>query len=437
LLLASFPQLADPFIRHDDYPALLAAPGGFYEKTLHEGRWLNYWWHLRGAVTPPWLNFAVYQLFWAAFCAGTAIASCGRDAPRAYVALLSILLALSVPAMLISLWFNTLLPGLGLMAAFALMATRLSPRTMRLLLLVFVPVTLTAYTTYPLMLLCICLVMPGQTRSLKDLMVLIGMFALSFALGMLSIYTLNLFEHGVFGIPMAEWRNPNPAQDLASFASNLAIAGASLLKAARVSAFDMIPLMAVHVGILVAVMGILFRRDRWFAIYILSGAAAGIGLLCLQVLMSGVALPERATGFVWMLYVIGAARALLLCRDDKNPAERWLRLALMIVAASYMIQTVKQYSTYVAWQSETRAMADILGPGTDPVYVTGNFKSLASAQEAHVQEARGLRLRLHYLTGRWITDCAETPQHCPDIPAYAGPLPHIAETGTAKLLYLP
>ncbi|MEO0401776.1 MAG: hypothetical protein AAF214_05320, partial [Pseudomonadota bacterium] len=69
VVLISLPNLRDPMMRYDDFPALLADPSGFWAKTLHEGRWINYLWHLREIVTPAWLNFAVYQLLWATFAA--------------------------------------------------------------------------------------------------------------------------------------------------------------------------------------------------------------------------------------------------------------------------------------------------------------------------------------------------------------------------------
>lgn len=68
----SLPNLIDPMIRYDDYPALFAEGDLFWEKTLNEGRWVNYIWHLREIVTPAWLNFAIYQAFWALFAASLA-----------------------------------------------------------------------------------------------------------------------------------------------------------------------------------------------------------------------------------------------------------------------------------------------------------------------------------------------------------------------------
>ena len=46
-LIMSGTNLLDPMIRWDDYPALFGQEELFWSKTLHEGRWLNYVWHLR------------------------------------------------------------------------------------------------------------------------------------------------------------------------------------------------------------------------------------------------------------------------------------------------------------------------------------------------------------------------------------------------------
>jgi len=174
LILASGPQVLDPMVRHDDFPALLADPSGFYIKTLEEGRWLNFWWTLRGWVSPAWINFAVYQFFWAIFAGAAAVNACGRKEELWYVIALSLMIAVATPALLVSLWFNTLIPGLGLVALFALLATFLDPVRTRLLLLVFVPATLMSHTTYALLLLAVCLTTREAPRSWRDLLSLMG-----------------------------------------------------------------------------------------------------------------------------------------------------------------------------------------------------------------------------------------------------------------------
>ena len=163
------------------------------------------------------------------------------------IALLSSLMILvAPPALLISLWFNTLIPGLALVAVFAVLACYLKPDHQMLLLPVFVPLTLMAYTTYPLLLLAICLTTAGARRTPGDLIGLVVLFVGSFAFGIALIYGLNLLEHGVFGIPMADWRNPSPAHDLTSLIQNLGLVWSFLAEAASALSFEFTPAAIVH-----------------------------------------------------------------------------------------------------------------------------------------------------------------------------------------------
>ncbi|MEM6730324.1 MAG: hypothetical protein AAF658_02140 [Myxococcota bacterium] len=112
LLAASAPNLLDPLIRHDDYPALLGMHEMYYTKTLTEGRWINYLWHQRDVITPSWLNFAIYQIVWATFGAGLAVTALGRHTHPLYTVLLAVLIVIAPPALMISMWFNTLFPSM-------------------------------------------------------------------------------------------------------------------------------------------------------------------------------------------------------------------------------------------------------------------------------------------------------------------------------------
>ncbi|MBO6776882.1 MAG: hypothetical protein JJ897_15550 [Marinibacterium sp.] len=139
LLMTSFAMFPDPFIRHDDFPALLADPDGYYIKTLDEGRWLSYIWHLRAFVMPSWLAFALYQLCWAIFTGAAALNACGPNARPIYPIAVALFIMVAPPAAMISVWFNTLLPGLAVVAVYALLVLRHGARKMRPWLLVFVP----------------------------------------------------------------------------------------------------------------------------------------------------------------------------------------------------------------------------------------------------------------------------------------------------------
>ncbi len=417
LMAVSLPQLIDPLVRHDDFPALLVDPSGFYAKTLHEGRWLNYWWHLRGVMTPAWANFAAYQLCWAVFCAAAARAALGRAATVWPVLGLALLIAVAPPALLISLWFNTLIPGLALVALFAVLANRLPPRAMRWLLVLFVPLTLMAYTTYPLLLLAVCLTTHGAQTSWRDVAGPLAIFIASFALGILAIYGLNYLEHGIFGIPMADWRTPQPTRDLASLMANLDRIGVVARKTALAFAWGFTPLSVAHGLLAAGGLIVLWRAERWAAVAALTVVIAGTGLLCLQILSTGVTVPVRAFGFVWMIHVVVMMRAALLLSRRGGLAARLARNLVIFIVASYLLQSARQYTDGWDWQAQTRALAQAAGPSGGAIILRGDYRTLAGATRAGIQNARGLRLRLVYLTGREVVLCAETPQPCTGHPA--------------------
>lgn len=426
LIAVSGVQLLDPMVRHDDFPALLADPTEFWAKTLSEGRWLNWLWHLRPVAGPAPLHYLLYLAAWATFCAAAAVNALGRDAPLWQPVALSLLIAVGPPAILISLWFNTLIPGLALVALFAVLSTRLSERASRALLLVFVPATLMAYTTYPLLLLMICLTRHGGRRGAGDLLGLLALFAASFALGLVLIYGLNYAVHGVFGIEVAAWRAPTPAHDLASAAANLALFADFLGKAALDMAYRSSAILAFHLAGFAGGIAVLLRQDRWAALCILAGCAAGLGLIALQTVLNGIATPTRAAGFLWMAHAIVFVRLVALAGVGGGVTARTLRIALIAVVAVYAMQGAHHYRRFSDWQAETRALAASVSPGAGPVYVEGDYRTLPGAEAAGIQAARGLRLRLRYLTGERFVVCTESPGAC------AAAMP-----GAPRLLILP
>ncbi|HCI07744.1 MAG TPA: hypothetical protein DE314_10390, partial [Sulfitobacter sp.] len=80
--------------------------------------------------------------------------------------------------------------------------------------------TFMAYTTYPLLLLVICLYRQDN-RSLPKLIALLAFFTASFIAAILLTYTINWSVHGVFGVPLADWRDATPAHNLAELTANL------------------------------------------------------------------------------------------------------------------------------------------------------------------------------------------------------------------------
>lgn len=416
LLLASGMQVLDPLVRHDDFPALLADPTEYYAKTLYEGRWINYLWHLREVVTPSWLNYLVYQFFWAVFAACLAVTALGPKGELWHRVALALLVALGPSALMISLWFNTLIPGMGLVALYAWLSTQLNERTMRRLLLLFVPLTLMAYTTYPLYLLALCLARAETRRSFRDLAGVMILFIASFALGMVAIFTLNYIEHGIFGVPMAPWRNATLAHDLTSALENAKQIGVFLSESARVQGFGFVPMSLAHLLVLAVAVVVIGKRDPWRVVYILVGISTGLALIFLQTIKTGIYLPVRVNGFAWAQYVVLLTLMVLKLSEKGGLSERMSTNLLRFFVMAYMAGTFQQSLVFAGWQKQTRELAADIGPGIDPVFITGTYTSLLTAHHAAIQHPRGLRARFFYLTGRTVITCEEDPEKCADLP---------------------
>lgn len=411
VFLISLPNLADPMIRHDDYPALFADPAGFWEKTLHEGRWLNYLWHLRGAVTPAWLNFAVYQVLWALFAASLATLAMRRTGATWFSVVLALIIVVSPSASLISLWFNTLLPGLALVALYAVLACHLSQRTHRLLLLPFTVAGFMAYTMYPVLMLAVCLIRTDR-RSIPDLVGLLAWFTACFAAAVLATYSMNWFVHGIFGVPLADWRTANPASDLAGMIANAPLVTHSVTDFLNKSSFDFQPALFFHLGLFTLATLVLLRRAPREAIYLHAGLWTGMALVVVQVLKLGVIVPPRAFLFAWVIYAVLITRAAQELSEDASLAGRLARNAVLLIVGSYMLQTFMQYSEYRAWQGETRDLAAIAATSPEPLLVEGDVMQLTSARRAFVQTPLALQYRVQQLTGAAITLCETDPEGC-------------------------
>jgi hypothetical protein len=441
LIAAGGGQIVDPFIHYDDYPALVLYPDGYYMKTLAEGRWLNYWWHLRGVFTPSWVNFQIYFIGWALFAAAGAL-SIFRTSDIRYPALLAALAVLAPQTTLISGWFNTLIPGIWLLAAYALLSLFLSPRAGRYLLLLFVPLTLQAYTPYPFMLLAICMMREDQDKTLRDVVAVILVFLISFALGIFVIYTLNYAVHGVFGLSLAGWRNPNPASDLAGMIHNLPKVATSLKQLYVMIGFGKPALSAMIVIAFLASLVAIYRRAPMEVLCILLPSLGGLGFLCLHATLEGIIFPFRSTYFVWITLAIGVMRALQL-RETEETGKGSAPIALTLMFALTIGALVRVHNQSLAiWQHETRAIAAQVPAGTEQLFVYGTHLAVNGPRGPLTQMPNDMQYRLTYLTGVWAEMCTETPENCegttpPFEPPVTGDGLAILNSGTTTFIRLP
>lgn len=448
VLVVSLPNLIDPMIRYDDYPALLALPSWFWGKTLGEGRWINYLWHLRSLVTPSWLNFAVYQVLWAVLAAALAVAATeqteDRSEDRWFAGLLALFIAVAPPATAIVLWFNTLIPGLAIVALYAVLGCKISQGWHRALLLPFTIVTFMTYATYPLILLAVCL-FRTERRSLFDLAGLLALFVVSFAVAVMVAYAINWQIHGVFGIPLADWRDPNPASDLAGIIANLPMLKYTFWALLESMSFGLGPLAGIHFMILTLATAYLARLAPKEALYLHAGLWIGVALTAAQVLKLGVQVPPRSFAFAWILYAAIVVRATTLLSRDSALLGRIGRNISLLIVIGYMVVTFFFFTTFRAWQSETRELAQAVLQTNGNIIVTGNVMELSSASLAGIQSELALSFRIKQLTGHEIIICNSKQEVCMTMEGAAvklgvSPQFHVGVTqsnGETRLTYSP
>ncbi|MEM9499461.1 MAG: hypothetical protein AAGA28_16160 [Pseudomonadota bacterium] len=410
-LLCASPNLADPMMRFDDFPAYFPEPKYFWLKTLNEGRWVNYLWHLRGVETPSWLNFVFYQTCWALFGASIAYVAFRDDRRTWFAAILAALIVISPPATLISLWYNTLIPGLALVAFYAFLGTVLSQKQHRFLLPVFVVLGFMSYTTYPLLLLAVCLVRTEQ-RSLLDLIGLLALFTLSFAGAVLIAYALNFHVHGVFGIPLADWRHATPAQGFAGLIGNLSVVRESFATFALHSSANSAFRAMFYISMLGLAAVALARQAPLEALYLVAGLLTGAALVTVQCLKTGAMVPPRAFIFAWLFFAVILVRAAYHLYDQSDRRKRLASFCVILVFALGTSQTVAQYHSYRNWQMETRKLGEVLANETGPIHVFGKVLDLEAAQVSFIQDPLALKFRVRQVSGAELVLCDENPRHC-------------------------
>lgn len=393
VFVISLPNLMDPMIRHDDYPALLGLADVFWNKTLHEGRWLNYIWHLREILTPAWLNFAIYQICWAIFATGLAVAASSKDQRPIFAAMMAGLIVVAPPATLISAWFNTLQPGLALVALYAVIVCKTSDRTARLLLPVFVVLTFMAYTTYPLLLLALCLART-RNRSLLDLALLLALFGASFVGAVLVTYTLNWHVHGVFGVPLADWRAAVPAESLSGLRDNLSFVKTTFIYFSSKTSFNSNEVFYAHVACLTLATLVLTRRAPLETLYLLAGLLTGLTLIVLQSMKLGIVVPSRALIFVWVFYAVIFSRAVQLLNLQNGTVGRAGIAASLVAIFAFGAQAFERYSVFDEWREATWEIAAQLENRAQPVYVLGSPKLSDIGRSASIQSDMGFYYRM-------------------------------------------
>lgn len=243
---------------------------------------------------------------------------------------------------------------------------------------------------------------------------LLALFTISFIIAILITYTINWSVHGIFGVPLAEWREATPAHNLSQLRDNLPKLLETFNAFMTKSSFGFFPAQIFHIALMVGASLVLLRHEPLEALYIYAGLITGITLIVLQVLKLGVAIPARTLIFVWVFYAITVVRAAEIISTKHAFAGRMACNAALLIVGSFLLQSYKQMNQYRDWQFETRQISQQIVGVEGTVSVKGQPMLLASAVRGGIQSDVAFQFRIQHLVGRDVVLCAATDTLCKD-----------------------
>ncbi|MGH8232976.1 MAG: hypothetical protein ACREPU_02095 [Rhodanobacteraceae bacterium] len=403
IFLSATSQLGIPFIRQDDLDFLM--PGTWHhgyatpwEKTLTEGRWINYLWY---QVSQHLSANAAYLLFITAYfffvCALARFVSNNR-----LLFLCGLAMFFSPMFGQVSLWPSALISSVALCALSMWLLFSVSDRWIVPTLAIFTILVVGAYPTLASIPL-LALAVREADSSTKKKMIYGVTYVCAYGFAVLAICTLNLLFHGHFGVQIASWRHPQPLRSLADF-------GAGIMRYGHLWR-DLWVDYTIPVVFGVVSLALLWFRSRTRRICVSILLAAGL-VSCIElgiVLVGGTGMPVRAMAWVWVAIC-------LLCGIVAAQDERLLRyvgaifLAVLAVSGASAwwteyrsVQPEVQYeSRLAAWIHQYQATA-----GVTDVTVVGDPRHVADLRPLFGPDPMpALRMSMFKRYGIKLDDCA-------------------------------
>lgn len=420
VLCLAMPSLVqDPFVRSDDYPGLLGDWHLYYWKTLAEGRWLNYLWMLRPVLFDDQTLFVLYLALWSLVWALTANGVFRQDRTPWRAIFIATALSLMPQGLMIVGWFTTLIPATFALALYAAVAAFGGRRWALWSMFLFCPLAILSYTTYPLAILAICcLAVPWPNDSQRHIGLIFLVFCGAFVASVGMMYGLNWIFHGHFGLEFPDWRGANHVQGIADIVENLGGAGTWLRTAFSVIVVKS-PLF-INLAYAICLFGMLVasvtaRVDCRRMLFVLFMTA---GVLLAQTAMTGIAVPFRAGGAIWVAQVGFFAIAMRASPNVIRQAAIAALLALVLIPITLRWYSFSEVLTK-PYQTMTQEMAEDIrdaaeGQEIEVLLFGGTPLSLRHSEV--LQHDVGFLFRMEVLTGAavylcdWDYDVNPTPK---------------------------
>lgn len=401
----SWLQVWHPFIEHDDWDAILpvepARRGVAHQRLLWEGRPLNYaWWLVGGHALTTVTAALLYELSYLAFVVRVA----WRWAPG-WLSLPVVVALFGSPMIAETLFWPATLGVSMVILAIAAWTLPLCSGRRNLTAGWIVVMTGAAFLAYPpaCLLIFVLLVVELIDARFRHLVAATVLFGVSYVAAALSVFAMNLYVFGKFGLEVRAWRKPNPLRDFHSLEVN---ARRYWLQLDRLVTLTTIPFV-IGVCALVACIAMPTLRQRGarlaLALVIFLGVEGGTTLL------TGVNTAYRGSPWVWPVLIvplIWIARA----RPRLHPgAVRAVAVLALVVVGVWGIRywrvaiDYNQHRLALYDKVETKLAKATQQFPSDFVVIYGDAGDWQ--QPAFTQEAQYLSQRALDAHGTKITNC--------------------------------
>ncbi|MGN7963386.1 hypothetical protein [Brucella sp. 22210] len=397
--LAVFGQFSEPFISHDDFDWLIPAnfDQGFespWSKASTEGRWLNYPWSL---LTVHLNINSAYYLFVA-----LTIWMC-VSISRLYMGRLSVIAALlfffSPPAGELSLWPVTQSSSVLITAACVTTLYFLQRNNVRYIMLGGVVIaSLLTYPAYaPMILIVFGATLLNKTNELINTA---AVYVGAYAVGIITIFSLNWYFHNNFGIKVAGWRHSTPLFPDGDLIANIVRYTKFWIEVTRYW-----PVFIISViGYATCFFANIKKRQ---CVYVLLLSVLIIAMEASASIINGLDLPSRTSLWLWIslitpvLFVLHSKRFTYL--------SFILAFSVLLIAVyswSHRLQVIYRTFPYAHSLGETLMQSAAANNGLyDNIIVFGDYKENHITQWLHSN--RHLRNYLYKKFGVYTRACGE------------------------------
>lgn len=380
LVLTTSGAVQTLYFEHDDWPFMtrllpdMASYISPWDKTLSEGRWVNWLWSLEARTLPARFLYCLYMLGYSLFCW---LAACLMVSKTPYRILLAFLLFFSVPFSILSLWPATLTPMVWLSALFIF-----SVLTLGFNVFLFSVYNILIFLSYSPMISSVTLLVLAVFPFFCLEIVLF--YGLSYLAGILTSFSLNKIFHGTFGIVLEGWRHPHPVHGLNDFRINSVKASKFWIESFQTYEMEFV------ISFFLIISAFYFNRKT--VIQFILGA--GLVFLCESLLQvfSGADSPVRSTYWIWCFFI--GAFAIFI--RTVEPDTRWkgcviLTGALPILCSGGLLwfRTIQGYAKVSQYESYLGNR--IVSTGATTVYVCGDVQTVPALK---YQAYRAVRLAM-------------------------------------------